>query len=157
MKYTIDTEFIDTPTCSELISIGIASEDGRELYLEFEFPKSHLTAWLRENVVPHLKGGATVVTKTEAAEKIRAFIANTGFPEFWCYFGSYDWYWFCRLFGGLMSLPPSWPNLYYEFAHVGRPDAIGNHHNALDDAKGLMAAVKRLHSAHAKLNAILTR
>lgn len=33
MKYFLDTEFIETVGHIELISIGIVSEDGRELYM----------------------------------------------------------------------------------------------------------------------------
>jgi hypothetical protein len=34
MRYWIDTEFIERPFAIDLISIGLAAEDGREFYAE---------------------------------------------------------------------------------------------------------------------------
>lgn len=103
MKYIIDTEFIDTPTCSALISLAIVREDGEYRYFEFDYPESEMTPWLRENVVPHLTGERTFPA-SYAAHKIEEFIGDDK-PEFWAYYGAYDWYWFCRLWGGFMSMP----------------------------------------------------
>jgi|SRR5215469_4932130 len=54
-KYFIDTEFVDTGREIDLISIGIAVEDGRELYLQsVEFDIDKADPWVVENVMPHL-------------------------------------------------------------------------------------------------------
>lgn len=54
-RYWLDTEFIDTGSVIELISIGILSEDGREYYAQSSgFDAGHADPWIWENVFPHL-------------------------------------------------------------------------------------------------------
>lgn len=144
MKYIIDTEFIDTPTCSVLISLAIVREDGESRYFEFAYPESEITPWLRENVIPHLTQRWTPATFTEAAQSVEEFIGADK-PEFWCYYGAYDWYWFCRLWGGFMSMPQGrWPMLFREFADIqqGVPNVAGAEHNALNDCRSILHAMK---------------
>jgi hypothetical protein len=142
VKYAIDTEFIDTPTCSALISLAIVAEDGRDLYFEFDHPQTEITPWLRENVVPYL--GQPHVTFEAAAKLIEPFV-GPGEPEFWCHYGAYDWYWFCRLWGGFMLLPKHWPHLFRELAYLqqGVPNIAGVEHHALNDARSIMWALRR--------------
>jgi hypothetical protein len=143
LRYAIDCEFIDTPQGSALISLGLVREDGEGRYWEFNFPHEWITPWLAENVIPHMDGGW--VEPQEAAREICEFIGNDK-PEFWCYFGAYDWYWFCRLFGGLFNIPDGWPHRYRELADFvsGKPVAEGVQHNALADARGIMATLKAI-------------
>jgi hypothetical protein len=55
-RFYIDTEFADTGSTIELISIGLVCEDGRELYLQSaEFDPSKANDWIKENVFPHLQ------------------------------------------------------------------------------------------------------
>lgn len=140
MKYIIDTEFIDTPTCSDLISLAVLCEDGRSLYFEFDYDADEITPWLRENVCPHLT--AERVTFEHAARSILGFVEGT--PEFWCYYGAYDWYWFCRVFGGFMEMPKHWPMRYLEFLDIqnGVPDVAGAAHNALNDCRSILEAMR---------------
>jgi hypothetical protein len=144
VKYAIDTEFIDTPTCSALISLGIVAEDGRRLYFEFDFPERELTPWLKQNVVPHLEDEG-YVSKAQAAAQILSFIGDD-MPEFWAYYVSYDWYWFSRVFGGFMNFPQHWPMRPKELADyiTNLPNVAGAEHNALNDAASTMAAVKQI-------------
>lgn len=141
MRYAIDCEFIDTPKYSDLISLAIVREDMESRYFEFCFDEGHLTTWLKENVMPHLRGAK--VTRLAAAEEVRSFIGGDQ-PEFWCYYGAYDWYWFCRLFGGFMEMPLLWPQRFKELAELqqGVPNVAGAEHDALADAKSIMAALK---------------
>lgn len=145
MKYIIDTEFIDTPTCSALISLAIVRQDGAHRYFEFDYPKNELTPWLRKNVVPHLTMPymEPPTSFVEAAADIQAFVGNSN-PEFWCYYGAYDWYWFCRLWGGFMDMPTKWPCRFKEFADIqdGVPDVAGAGHNALNDCRSVLHAMK---------------
>lgn len=144
MKYVVDTEFIDTPTCSALISLAVVREDGDARYFEFDYPKDEITPWLAENVVPHLQRSGIKSSNAVAASVIRAWIGDD-VPDFWCYYGAYDWYWFCRVFGGFMQLPEHWGVIAFrDFAHVQRgvPDTSGNAHNALNDARSILAAMK---------------
>lgn len=54
-RYFLDTEFIDTGSTIDLISIGIVCSDGRELYLQsVEFDPYRATRWVHENVLAHL-------------------------------------------------------------------------------------------------------
>lgn len=145
MKYVIDTEFIDTPTCSALISLAIVREDNVHRYFEFDYPKNELTPWLRENVVPHLTMPYMDPPTffREAAAKIQEFVGDDN-PEFWCYYGAYDWYWFCRLWGGFMAMPKAWPMRFKEFADIldGVPNVAGAEHNALNDCRSVLQAMR---------------
>ena len=144
MKFALDTEFIDTPTASECISLALVAGDGRELYVEFAYPESEITPWLRKHVMPML--GNDKVSFPHAAALIRDFVGGSKFdpPEFWAYYAAYDWYWFCRLFGGFMQLPEFYPHRVLDFAGIqqGVPSLFGREHHALNDAKSLMAAMK---------------
>lgn len=143
MKYVIDTEFIDTPTCSALISLAIVAENGDSRYFEFEYPPTAITPWLAEHVLPHLGAPRDRTTFIRAAVEIMAFVGG-GDAEFWCYYGAYDWYWFCRLWGGFMNMPQTWPMLFHDFAHiqVGVPNIGTAEHNALADAQSVLHAMR---------------
>ena len=55
MRYFYDTEFIDNGRTIELISIGVAAEDGREYYaISTEFDTERAGRWVRKNVLPKL-------------------------------------------------------------------------------------------------------
>ena len=71
MKFFFDTEFIDDGKQIHLISIGIASEDGRTYYAEM-LPASALYSlgasdWVMLNVVPYLQGGAKLKARDRVA------------------------------------------------------------------------------------------
>lgn len=80
MKYAIDTEFIDTPECSALISLAVVAEDGRSHYFEFHFPQDYVTPWLEEHVIPHLTG--PIVSFEIAAVLITHLVGKDSRPEF---------------------------------------------------------------------------
>lgn len=142
MRYAIDCEFIDTPVCSALISFAIVREDFEFLYFEFDYPAERLTEWLTRNVVPHLQGRAARRTLGEAAHELVRFTRGDPSPSFWAYYGAYDWYWTCRIFGGLLRLPDGWPQYFHEYRHVGTVSAThGPQHFALADARSLMEAM----------------
>lgn len=153
VKYVIDTEFIDTPTCSALISLAIVREDDHHArldhnrYFEFEYPTAELTPWLRENVVPHLiypRDGLPYNTMDQAAAGILDLVDDDPAPEFWAYYGAYDWYWFARVFGGFMRFPKHWPMLHREFAYIqqGVPNIAGAEHHALNDCYAILEAMR---------------
>ena len=103
MKYWFDTEFIESSRHLDLISIGIVSEDGRELYLEnAEVDWSRASDWVIANVKPYLTGNT--ISRFEMAQRIKRFIGYDS-PEFWGYFADYDWVLFCWLFGRMVDLP----------------------------------------------------
>jgi hypothetical protein len=145
MKYALDTEFIDTPTASECISLALVAADGRELYVEFPYSESEITPWLRQHVVPTL--GTEKVSFQQAATLIRTFVggSKSDAPVFWAYYAAYDWYWFCRVFGGFMGLPEHYPHRVHDFADIqqGVPTVSGPEHFALNDARSLMVAMRK--------------
>ena len=118
MRYFFDTEFIERPGTLELISIGMVSEDRRELYaISTEFDRRKANVFVRENVLPKLprktsaKGRAVWKTRAAIRDEIRAFVGDDKNPQFWAYFADYDWVLFCWLFGAMVKLPEGWPML----------------------------------------------
>ena len=109
--YFLDTEFLDTGRRLELISIGVVTLEGDSFYAEnseFDWDDPEVTDWLRRNVQPHLRGGAYRMEPGEIAWGLRRWVE--GRPWFWSWFAAHDWVLVCNLFGGLMSLPSSWPS-----------------------------------------------
>lgn len=149
MRYAIDAEFIGTPTCSALISFAIVREDSQGRYFEFDYPEAEITPWLTANVVPKLLGG-TKTTFAEAAASIRDFLVEGRARDFqppviWGYYVSYDWYWFCRLFGGFMEMPQWIPyprELCVAVHGLNVPSELA--HNCLHDAQYTLAHALKL-------------
>lgn len=144
MRYFLDTEFSERGAhCPiDLISIGIVSEDGREFYLESsEWLIEQVNPWVRENVLPHLKG--KMVPLSEIADRIRAFCGDVyGKPEFWGYYCDYDWVVFCQTFGAMIDLPKNWPmfcrdikQLCMDKGNPKLPEQQDSEHFALADAR----------------------
>lgn len=159
MKYFTDTEFAEDGKTIELISIGIVSEDRRELYLvNKDFDINRCNPWVLKNVIPKLPERTTTdvfgreiwVTREVIAERVAAFVAAAPTPpEFWAYYGAYDWIAICQLFGTMMGLPNGWPMFVLDLKqyayHLGLASAQKSlqdfvpqgegAHDALEDAK----------------------
>jgi hypothetical protein len=114
--------------------------------MEFPYEERDLTPWLRQNVVPLLSGESNWHTHKMAAQRIREFVGGSKYnrPEFWAYYAAHDWYFLCRVFGGMMEMPEHYPHLCRDFAYLqqGVPNTHGPEHHALNDAKSLMTAMK---------------
>ena len=140
MKYFIDTEFIDLPYSTDMISIGLVSEDGREYYAESnEVDWSRSSAWTLQHVKPQLDGVG--MEREKIGYAIRRFTHGDAKPEFWGYFPSHDWVVFCWLFGGMGELPFNYPQFCWDLhqwaAQLGDPELPrqeGQRHHALADA-----------------------
>lgn len=127
-----------------LISIGVASEDGRTYYAENEqWDRSSGGDWLRDNVVPNLQGGGFAKPPSQIRYELMMFTQNDERCDFWAYYGAYDWVFMCMLFGGYFELPSNWQKNFYElkqyieFFGVPRsawPKQEGVEHHALNDA-----------------------
>lgn len=158
-----DTEFIEDGRTIELISIGMVSDDGAELYLvnrDMPIRRIRKHQWLMSNVVPHLPQphgdrrmvqperwlfdytSPLVVRRTEIAARVRRFITDTTDPQLWAWYGAYDHVVLAQLFGPMVKLPtgiPMWTNdLQQEAARLGNPqlpNQPGGVHNALADAR----------------------
>lgn len=139
MRCFFDTEFIEDGRTIDLLSIGIAAEDGRTYYAECaEADRSAANVWVRENVLPHLSG--PVKSRLVIAREVRDFVGHE--PEFWAYYADYDWVALCQLYGTMMDLPKGWPMFcldVQQIAHLKpnrppKPLHGEGHHNALADA-----------------------
>lgn len=168
MRYFIDTEFSERGPhqAIDLISIGLVAEDGREFYaVSTEFDSSNCSAWVQENVLPHLphrcfkqessprikQESFLWMTLDEIKSRILEFIGDTK-PEFWGYYADYDWVVFCQTFGTMVDLPKGWPmycrDLKQWCVQLGNPSLpkqISTEHNALNDARWNKAVWEFLH------------
>ena len=147
-KYWFDTEFMENGSeLIRLISIGMVSEDGRELYIgddtaDFDFANK----WVRDNVLVHLpprEDEKFWLSREEMSKQIKEFVDpdEYGKPEFWAYYADYDWVVFCQLFGRMIDLSDDWPMYCRDIKQLA--DMLGNpkfeesdkEHDALADAK----------------------
>lgn len=159
-RFFFDTEFLVASTPGHasfhLISVGIAAQDGRELYLEnalFDWSDPRVGEWLRENVHPHLLGPDSDAWSTPAqmATRIQAFVAGAADPQFWAYNGASDWVVLMSLYGDILKRPAGWPSGYRELKHhleargLGKEDLPvqeGTEHHALADARWNLACFR---------------
>lgn len=153
MRYFYDSEFIERGPQHpiELVSLGLVCDDGREYYAVCAdgWSPEHADPWLHENVFPFL--GGPWKTRAAIAQELKEFVQYTPLldpaekaPEFWAYFGDYDWVLLCGLFGRMIDLPKHFPkycnDIKQEMRRLGvkksdLPKPSGVNHNALDDAR----------------------
>ncbi len=154
-RYAFDTEFDEDGRTIELISIGIASDDGREYYAcSKEFDPLHCNAWVKENVLVHLPppGDPAWKSRAQIRDEVKAFAeAGRWLPEFWAYYADYDWVVLCQLFGRMVDLPPTFPkhckdlkqllDTYENIRKDDLPPPEGPVHHALTDARWVMQGI----------------
>jgi len=171
MRYYLDTEFIEDSRTIDLISIGIVCEDGREFYAEnLDVDLSRASGWVKENVIVHLwskqedkatanawirdGGSGGLLTHREIRSEVIRFCnpETFGKPEFWTYYGSYDWVVFCQLFGTMMDRPKGFPMYCMDIKQWCKqlgdpklPQQGKGLHNALEDARWNRKAWEFLH------------
>lgn len=164
-RYYLDTEFIDDGKTIEMISIGLVSDDGRELYfVSSEFDKSRCDEWLQTNVLNQLPkctcpGAGTLDhlghwdpnckwrPRKAIADAIREFIREEPKEqiEIWAYYASSDWVVFYQLFGKMIDMPKHFPffvrclkQYSLDLGYTGKfRDLLPDtgHHDALADAR----------------------
>lgn len=164
MKIYYDTEFIEDGETIDLISIGMAAEDGRELYLINSDPaiisRAYEHDWLRQNVLPSLpvklsgigklwdwdtahRDWDAVKMRERIAVEVQRFIQATPDPQLWAWYGAYDHVVLCQQWGPMISKPEGIPmfthDLKQEAERRGNPDLPAMpgvaEHNALSDAR----------------------
>jgi hypothetical protein len=145
MRYFFDTEFYEDGKTIDLISIGIVTEDGRELYAVSQEAQLHrVSDWVRANVLPHLPryGDPAWMSRADIANAVRAFVIPEPKPELWAYYADYDWVVLCQLFGTMLGLPKGWPmfcrdlkQLSVDVGSPKHPPDPKDEHNALADAR----------------------
>jgi hypothetical protein len=145
MRFFLDSEFYEDGKTIDLISIALLAEDGREFYAVNREAQLHrVSDWVRENVLPHLPPyGPKWEPRQVIARRLRDFINDSkGKPEFWAYYGDYDWVVFCQLFGTMKDLPRGWPMFCMDLKQLSvdvgspkHPKQKKDVHNALADAR----------------------
>ena len=146
MRYWFDTEFIEDGKTIDLLSIGVVCEDGREIYrVNRDADLSKASDWVVENVFPSLRRSSDkdIVGRTAIAGDLVAFVSDgDSKPEFWAYYGDYDWVVLCQLYGTMMDLPQGWPmfamdvkQLCVSLGDPRLPKQTSTEHNALNDAR----------------------
>jgi hypothetical protein len=150
VRYYVDFEFEDDMVLP--LSIGIVSQDGRELYIVRPDWLGVVTTsknyeWLKEHVVPHLERASADETEFTAhwSTRIEQFIGDDLEPQFWGYFSDYDWVLFCQLFGRMVDLPEHFPKFCLDLKQLAiscgvkeslkKLVPIKDEHNALADAR----------------------
>jgi len=120
MKYFIDLEFVEDGTTIDVLSIGIAREDGQNFYcvnMDADWKKAKEHHFVGPNVLPniYLIDKPTLFMRKKAmVNEARRFIEEFDKPEseefnykeFWAFYATYDWQGLCQtLFGPMASLP----------------------------------------------------
>lgn len=162
-RFFYDCEFDETSTDIKLISIGIVSEDGKELYLINKDYNWNLCTnqWLIDNVKPYIINAPDYykVSYNEIGKKIIEFIKpslliNT---NLYGYYSAYDHVVLSKTFGTMMDLPEGMPmytrdlKQYLDYFGINKDKLLKNEqvneHDALADARWnfrLYLAIKRL-------------
>jgi hypothetical protein len=145
MRWFLDTEFNDRVDRIELISIAMVSESGHEYYAHCDdYDVGACGDWLQQNVLPHVQKLIPLPMPRIAAGIQQMIARGGGVPEFWAYYASYDWVLFCKLFGGLLKLPPKYPRYCHDLKQLiddrgidsmELPKQTGPQHDALADAR----------------------
>ena len=147
MRYFYDTEFIDNGRTIELISIGVAAEDGREYYaISTEFNPERAGSWVRKHVLPKLPSPSSQLwrSRRQIRTELEDFFGIDGDEpiELWAWVGAYDHVVLCQLWGPMTDLPPAIPRFTRELRQFWEdlgsprmPPRPRDAHDALVDAK----------------------
>ncbi len=146
VRFFYDCEFIEDGTTIDLVSIGVAAEDGREFYaVSTEFDADRAGAWVRSHVLPQLPapGDAAWLSRAELRASLLEFLtAANRDVELWAWIGAYDHVALCQLWGTMPTLPRALPRFTRELRQhwedAGKPalpPPPANAHDALADAR----------------------
>jgi hypothetical protein len=147
VKYFYDTEFIDDGRTIDLISIGVAAEDGREYYaISTEFNPERAGAWVRKHVLPKLPSPSSKLWKSrrQIRSDLEDFFDVDGDEtiELWAWVAAYDHVVLCQLWGPMTDLPPAIPRFTRELRQFWEdrgsprmPPRPRDTHDALVDAR----------------------
>jgi hypothetical protein len=155
MRIWFDTEFIEDGKTIDLLSIGMVRDDGATLYWEADWTDhSRASPWVQQNVIPHLVGGSWAIGRDAMRESIIRFAGDK--PQFWAYYGAYDWVSLCQIYGTMMDLPKGWPmycrdvkQLCDDLGNPKLPEQASTEHHALSDAKWTRQAYEFLQNESA--------
>jgi hypothetical protein len=139
------------------ISLGMVSDDGRELYLvnnsysQWEYMGLVETSdWVRENVLNYI----TDIDRSQCGYNFKRFgrlikqfiedtpggkITDRSYVELWGYYADYDHVALSQCFGSMINLPDSIPMNTMDLKQLVGRDNIGfspeSEHHALSDAR----------------------
>lgn len=162
-RFFYDCEFEESQNGIKLISIGIVSEEGQELYLinkDYDWNTCNNT-WLIDNVKPYVISAPDYlkVSYSEIGCKIIDFIKPNliGNVKLYGYYSAYDHVCLCQTFGRMIDLPEGMPmytidlKQYLDYFGINKDILMNNvsliEHDALEDAKWnfkLYTAIKKL-------------
>jgi hypothetical protein len=107
-------------------------------------PRKHIAL----DIVEFVRAPAVAGSASEEVEgiELKAELHASPKPEFWAYYGDYDWVVLCQLFGTMMDLPKGWPMMCMDLkqlaVHLGcsmlPPQYMTDfnpEHHALNDAR----------------------
>lgn len=151
MRYFYDTEFIEDGRTIELVSIGVAAEDGREYYaVSTEFDPERAGRWVRANVLPKLPSPASQAwrSRRQIREDLEDFFGvhspqrGADPIELWAWVAAYDHVALCQLWGTMPELPRAIPRFTRELRQLWEdrgsppmPARPRDAHDALVDAR----------------------
>ncbi|MFC9789979.1 polyadenylate-specific 3'-exoribonuclease AS [Rhodococcus sp. NPDC127528] len=159
MRYFYDCEFIEDGRTIDLVSIGVAAEDGREFYaVSTEFDPDRAGKWVRANVLPKLPQPSSPLWRSREQirnDLLKFLIPRPGItPELWAWVAAYDHVALCQLWGDMTALPQSMPRFtrelkqYWEDAgSPALPAAPGDAHDALADARHNLVKFEAIRTA----------
>lgn len=164
MRFFYDCEFIEDGQTIDLLSIGMVTEDGDELYVvSTECDTSRANSWVKRNVLPKLPNpnDDAWCSREKMRERIVQFWgthADSNPMELWAWVAAYDHVALCQLWGDMAALPPRVPRFTYElkqyWLHSGKPAIPGkpaDAHDALADARHNLARFRAIASARRDL------
>lgn len=155
MRYFYDWEFQENGTTIIPISLGMVSEDDRELYLvnknffnAVRRGELEVIPWLKENVLPHISEQDEVefgAPLSSFGAVVQSFISDNGKYksrdeiELWGYFSAYDHVALAQLWGPMINLPKPVPMFTNDLMTISRGRTIAftpeQEHNSLSDAR----------------------
>jgi len=151
-----DTEFTNLDIeKGELLSIGMVKNNGKKLYLEFEYTSKDVHPWVKKKVLPFLKGKK--INMEKGRELIWDFVGRNNKPKPFlvAYVNQFDAIFWYKIFGDPQNHPAFWIPIDFAsilFAHGYTPDSMRHKkffdelgidntkysdHNALEDARKL--------------------
>jgi hypothetical protein len=159
MRFFLDCEFWESKGRPlELISLGIVSDAGTELYVadaDFDWGRQELREddsgkWLLENVWPNLdRGPCIAVWRRDLGKFVKDFVVRESCGEgvdFWGWWCAHDWVAFCQIWGRLVDLPEEFPDRCSDvgqlWSEVGGPKLPEppKSHCAIEDARWIREA-----------------
>jgi hypothetical protein len=159
-RYFYDCEFVEDGHVIDLVSIGVVDEHGREYYaISTEFDDKPALPWVRRNVLDLLPSPSDPAWRSR--DRIRAELHEflvaplrerpAAQIELWAWYAAYDHVALAQLWGRMPELPREIPRFTKELRQLwddrGRPplpEATGQRHNALVDARHNLARWRTL-------------